>query len=858
MSVFRKVGYALVKMAFLLFLAMIFLCSIANSQQVLIVPNHKYLAVGDVFTLDVEIANVTDLYGYQIDIYYDPNVLGCISVTSGSFLSNNGAEQTFCINPKTSDGFIDDIVCVRVGLPSGASGSGVLTTLQFAAVSVGQSIISLSDVKLADSTGAAISCSTYNATVQVGPELTVVPDNQAVTSVSGTTTFEVSNTGIGTMPWTAAVISGNSWLSIQSGSSGTNSGTITAAFTVNPDTSQRTGTIRVTATGAEGSPKDVTVTQAGMIATSILSVTPDIQPVGSGTGTTIFEVSNTGTGTMAWTAEVVTGSSWLSIQSGSGGTNSGTITAAFTENTGASSRTGTIRVTATGTTGSPKDVTVTQTGQNGLGEAVDNISLVWTSSGDVSWFGQPAVSYYGGDAAQSGDIVDNQQSFMQTSVMGPGELKFYWKVSSEGNYDFLEFYIDDVLQAGRISGDVDWGQKTYNIASGAHNLKWRYTKDGSVSSGSDAGWIDYVTFGGSPIWTTSKRLTWTSGNSQFPMTAVNSLGHINLVWHDNTPGNYEIYYKKSTNGGGSWSTNQRLTSTSGNSLFPVLTLNSSGHINLVWQDDTPGNMEIYYTKSTNGGAAWSPSQRLTSTSGLSQSPAIAVNSAGHIHVAWEDDTPGNYEIYYMKSTNGGASWSAKQRLTVTSSSSQFPAIAVDATGNIHVVWQDSTPGNAEIFYKKSTNGGATWLANQRLTWTSGTSEWPALAVNSSGYIHLLWHDNTPGNFAVYHKKSTNGGGSWSANQRLTWTSGSSEGPGIAVDSSDYLHVVWPDNTSGNYEIYYKKSMNGGGSWSASRRLTWTSGNSRGAWIAVDPSSALHVVWNDNTPGNFEVYYKKGQ
>ena len=93
--------------------------------------------------------------------------------------------------------------------------------------------------------------------------LSVTPDAQNVSSSPGTTTFNVANTGAGTMNWSAAITSGGGWLSISSGSSGTNSGTITAAFTQNTDTALRTGTIRVTAPGAAGSPKDVTITQAG-------------------------------------------------------------------------------------------------------------------------------------------------------------------------------------------------------------------------------------------------------------------------------------------------------------------------------------------------------------------------------------------------------------------------------------------------------------------------------------------------------------------------------------------------------------------------------------------------------------------
>jgi len=95
--------------------------------------------------------------------------------------------------------------------------------------------------------------------------LSVTPQYQTVSKEAGTKSFRVSNTGTGTMHWTAAVTSGNSWLSITSGSSGSNSGTINCSFTANTDTSARAGTIRVTAPGATGSPVDVSVTQAAEI-----------------------------------------------------------------------------------------------------------------------------------------------------------------------------------------------------------------------------------------------------------------------------------------------------------------------------------------------------------------------------------------------------------------------------------------------------------------------------------------------------------------------------------------------------------------------------------------------------------------
>ena len=189
--------------------------------------------------------------------------------------------------------------------------------------------------------------------------LVISPASRAVAKDAGATMFSVSNTGTGTMPWIATVTSGDSWLLI-SGAIGTDSGTITCSFTASASSSARTATIRVTATGATGSPVDVTVTQAPTPGQLVLVVTPTKQAVSNDDGATTFSVSNTGTGDMLWTAAVTSGGSWLAISSGASGTNAGTINCSFTANASSSSRTATIRVTATGATGSPVDVTVTQ------------------------------------------------------------------------------------------------------------------------------------------------------------------------------------------------------------------------------------------------------------------------------------------------------------------------------------------------------------------------------------------------------------------------------------------------------------------------------------------------------------------
>jgi len=202
-------------------------------------------------------------------------------------------------------------------------------------------------------------------------------------------------------------------------------------------------------------------------------------------------------------------------------------------------------------------------------------------------------------------------------------------------------------------------------------------------------------------------------------------------------------------------------------------------------------------------------------------------------------------------------WEKSKRLTWNSGDSMYPAVAVDSSDHIHVVWNDGTPSNAELFYKKSTNEGVAWSSSKRLTWNSGDSYNPAIAADSNDNIYLIWNDITSGFYEIYYKKSSDSGMTWGSSKRLTWNSSNSITPSIVVDTSDTIHLVWEDYAAGNHEIYYKRSTNGGATWGNSDRLTWNPGFSWSAVIAVDLSNTIHVVWYDKTSGNSEIYYKKG-
>ncbi|HEX5218170.1 MAG TPA: immunoglobulin domain-containing protein [Verrucomicrobiae bacterium] len=163
----------------------------------------------------------------------------------------------------------------------------------------------------------------------------------------------------------------------------------------------------------------------------------------------------------------------------------------------AGSQTGNYRVIASNPVGSVTSAiaTVTIPFSTNLAIALNATNLTWTTSPtNVPWFAQNRETHDGDAAAQSGPIGNNQQSLLQAAVVGPGTLTFWWKVSSEQAYDRLWFNMDYQNWATWISGETDWQQVMFAVPAGTHTLNWAYIKDGTVTSGKDAGWLDEVTF----------------------------------------------------------------------------------------------------------------------------------------------------------------------------------------------------------------------------------------------------------------------------------------------------------------------------------------------------------------------------
>jgi hypothetical protein len=344
-------------------------------------------------------------------------------------------------------------------------------------------------------------------------------------------------------------------------------------------------------------------------------------------------------------------------------------------------------------------------------------------------------------------------------------------------------------------------------------------------------------------WTKSKNLSINAGDSEHPVIAVDG-SNIYVVWQDDTPGRSQLYFKRSADGGATWSANKSLTNSAIGTMNPAIAVDAS-NIYVVWTE-----YEIYFKRSIDGGNTWSKDKRLTFTNtGTHDFPAIAVNGSS-IYVVWYDYTAGD-GIYFKRSVDGGVNWSPNKRLIATpESDSKIPAIAVNGS-NIYVVWNDFIWPHRRIYFKRSVDGGVNWSPNKMLA-NEGLCFSPAIAVVGSN-IYVVWGNE------IYFKRSVDGGVNWSPNKLLSDENYPSS-PAIAVNGSN-IYVVWqnePPNQNDD-EIYFKRSVDGGVNWSVGKTLSNNAGDSRSPAIAVDGSN-IYVVWKDDTTTHFfidEIYFKKG-
>jgi len=206
------------------------------------------------------------------------------------------------------------------------------------------------------------------------------------------------------------------------------------------------------------------------------------------------------------------------------------------------------------------------------------------------------------------------------------------------------------------------------------------------------------------------------------------------------------------------------------------------------------------------------------------------------------------DVFHSFSTNLGSTWSSPAAVSQTSGPSRYPAIVRDSLlGGLFAVWQDSTPGQNDIYL--SSNQDGSWSTPINISNTSGQSIHPSLEADLQGRLHLVYADNSSGNYEIYYQRYESG--AWSDTLNLSRNTGLSDFASIGAYGDD-VFVCWEDKASGNYRIF-RRFWNGA-AWSAADTLTSASLSSRHPSLSCLASldASFSVTWEDSGSGGFRV------
>jgi hypothetical protein len=309
-------------------------------------------------------------------------------------------------------------------------------------------------------------------------------------------------------------------------------------------------------------------------------------------------------------------------------------------------------------------------------------------------------------------------------------------------------------------------------------------------------------------WDSAVRLSPGDSSSTFSATLGATGSGVHVVW--TTSNDQALIYRRSTDCGASWSTEETLV-VSANGLFgPFLSADGSD-VGLVWGDQRDGysNGEMYYKQSSDGGLSWTPDTRLTfGPDTCVDKEACLVVAGAYRYIVWTRRhwRTSVSQTWFMRSTDGGANWQPRTRITADTTSQSQPMVAA-AGPNVHVCWSDGRPGGYGIWYRRSTDNGATWNAERYLADTTYGSDYPVIAA-AGGNVHVAYRAWPGGQFVIEYRNSTDNGQTWAAETALTTAAGM--GTSVLAAAGSRAHLLLYDNRDGNFEIYYKRNLTAGG------------------------------------------------
>jgi len=349
-----------------------------------------------------------------------------------------------------------------------------------------------------------------------------------------------------------------------------------------------------------------------------------------------------------------------------------------------------------------------------------------------------------------------------------------------------------------------------------------------------------------PGWSLENQLA-TSGNGCSEADVAAAGLYVHLVYIDRGGSSIGLYYRRSTDGGVTWEPARLLSTMTYNwaDFHPQIAASGSTVL-VVFHDKRGACNAVYLRQSTDNGATWWRDITISDTGVESSRPDVCTNG-DTIHIVWDTG--------YRRSTNGGSSWDAVNA-TVSGQAIAYASGKVYVSGHIQV-------GAAYKLTFRRYNGSS-WESAVQFA-TNGTS-WPNPDVAADGNnVYLAWDQELDSDGApeeIRFRRSTDCGANWGADQRIANIAENYvyRNPRLCAGLGK-VHLTWFGDRDKYWsvEVYYKRSANGGASWDNTYRLTYNGNNDFDEMPAVAfGAGTVHVVWDRMANGTKSVYYlRKG-